>query len=135
MCSITFHGSLFFFLTIVYVILFLFLCVWQNAVERAPSFLGGWAGIYCVNIFVVAWVFVVGFGFGGWASMLNFVNQVNTFGLFTKCYQCPPKTHKAWVVEYCSLIITKLLILSKQYLLGISIHMQVCKEIFICNLF
>ncbi|KAK7851836.1 auxin transporter-like protein 3 [Quercus suber] len=65
----------------------------ENAVERPPSFLGGWAGSYTMNIFVVVWVFVVGFGFGGWASMLNFIRQVDTFGLFTKCYQCPP--HKA----------------------------------------
>ncbi|MCE3049795.1 Auxin transporter-like protein 3 [Datura stramonium] len=65
----------------------------ENAVEQPPSFLGRWVGLYCTNIFVVAWVFIVGFGFGGWASMVNFVHQINTFGLFTKCYQCPP--HKA----------------------------------------
>ncbi|KAG7032783.1 Auxin transporter-like protein 3, partial [Cucurbita argyrosperma subsp. argyrosperma] len=65
----------------------------ENAVERAPALLGGWAGLYSVNIFVVGWVLIVGFGFGGWASMLNFVHQVNTFGLFTKCYQCPPHKH------------------------------------------
>ncbi|KAF2296751.1 hypothetical protein GH714_001643 [Hevea brasiliensis] len=64
----------------------------ENAVER-PSFLGGWIGQFCMNIFVVVWVFIVGFGFGGWASMLNFIHQIDTFGLFTKCYQCPP--HKA----------------------------------------
>uniref|UniRef100_A0A6V7QXJ3 Amino acid transporter transmembrane domain-containing protein n=1 Tax=Ananas comosus var. bracteatus TaxID=296719 RepID=A0A6V7QXJ3_ANACO len=63
----------------------------ENAVERPPTFLGGWAGLYSVNCFVVVWVFVVGFGFGGWASMVNFIRQVDTFGLFTKCYQCPPK--------------------------------------------
>ncbi|KAL6984440.1 Auxin transporter-like protein 3 [Sarracenia purpurea var. burkii] len=62
----------------------------ENAVERPPSFLGGWTGLYCVNIFVVAWVLIVGFGLGGWASMLNFIHQIDTFGLFTKCYQCPP---------------------------------------------
>lgn len=65
----------------------------QNAVERPPSLLGGWAGSYAINSFVVVWVLIVGFGFGGWASMLNFIRQVDTFGLFTKCYQCPP--HKA----------------------------------------
>ncbi|XP_011012812.1 PREDICTED: auxin transporter-like protein 3 [Populus euphratica] len=65
----------------------------ENAVERPPPFLGGWVGLYCVNIFVMVWVFVVGFGFGGWASMLNFIRQIDSFGLFTKCYQCPP--HKA----------------------------------------
>lgn len=68
----------------------------QNAVERPPSFLGGWGGSFCMNIFVVGWVLVVGFGFGGWASMINFIRQIDTFGLFTKCYQCPP--HKVWVV-------------------------------------
>ncbi|CAK8566363.1 unnamed protein product [Lathyrus sativus] len=65
----------------------------ENAVERPPSILGGWVGLYSVNVFVAVWVLVVGFGLGGWASMLNFVHQVKTFGLFAKCYQCPP--HKA----------------------------------------
>ena len=45
--------------------------------------------MFVLNAFVVAWVLVVGFGFGGWASMTNFVRQIDTFGLFTKCYQCP----------------------------------------------
>ncbi|BAF26075.1 auxin transporter-like protein 3 [Oryza sativa Japonica Group] len=62
----------------------------QNAVERPPRFAGGWTGAYVINSFVVAWVLVVGFGFGGWASITNFVHQVDTFGLFAKCYQCPP---------------------------------------------
>ncbi|CAL4932875.1 unnamed protein product [Urochloa decumbens] len=62
----------------------------ENAVERPPKFAGGWTGAYVINSFVVAWVLVVGFGFGGWASITNFVQQVNTFGLFAKCYQCPP---------------------------------------------
>lgn len=44
--------------------------------------------MYVVNAFIVVWVTVVGFGFGGWASMTNFVKQVDTFGLFAKCYQC-----------------------------------------------
>lgn len=61
----------------------------QNAVERPPWFVGRWAGAYSINAFVVVWVLVVGFGFGGWASVTNFVHQVDTFGLFTKCYQCP----------------------------------------------
>ncbi|XP_062204893.1 auxin transporter-like protein 3 [Phragmites australis] len=62
----------------------------ENAVERPPKFAGGWTGAYVINSFVVAWVLVVGFGFGGWASITNFVQQVNSFGLFAKCYQCPP---------------------------------------------
>lgn len=66
-------------------------CDLQNAVERPPRFLGGWIGSYTINVFVVVWVFVVGFGFGGWASITNFVRQIDTFGLFTKCYQCPPQ--------------------------------------------
>ena len=48
--------------------------------------------MYSMNVFVVVWVFVVGFGLGGWASMMNFIQQVNTFGLFAKCYQCPHKS-------------------------------------------
>ena len=63
----------------------------ENAVERPPRGIGSWAGMYAANCFVVAWVLVVGFGFGGWASTVNFVRQVDTFGLFTRCYQCPPK--------------------------------------------
>ncbi|KAG8088914.1 hypothetical protein GUJ93_ZPchr0011g27991 [Zizania palustris] len=63
----------------------------ENAVERPPRALGGWAGTYAANSFVVVWVLVVGFGFGGWASTVNFVRQIKTFGLFTKCYQCPPR--------------------------------------------
>lgn len=64
----------------------------QNAAEKPPVFLPSWTGMYVVNAFVVGWVLVVGFGFGGWASMTNFVRQVDTFGLFAKCYQCkrPP---------------------------------------------
>ncbi|XP_022146211.1 auxin transporter-like protein 5 [Momordica charantia] len=62
----------------------------ENAVEQPPKFVGGWVGTCTINVFVVVWVLVVGFGFGGWASMTNFVGQINTFGLFAKCYQCPP---------------------------------------------
>uniref|UniRef100_A0A0D3HB62 Amino acid transporter transmembrane domain-containing protein n=1 Tax=Oryza barthii TaxID=65489 RepID=A0A0D3HB62_9ORYZ len=46
---------------------------------RPPRFAGGWTGAYVINSFVVAWVLVVGFGFGGWASITNFVHQVDTF--------------------------------------------------------
>lgn len=62
----------------------------QNAAEKPPFFLPNWTAMYAVNAFVVIWVFVVGFGLGGWASMTNFIRQVDTFGLFAKCYQCPP---------------------------------------------
>lgn len=61
----------------------------QNAIEQPPKYFGRWVGTYVINIFVVVWVLIVGFGFGGWASMVNFIHQIDTFGLFTKCYQCP----------------------------------------------
>ena len=62
----------------------------QNAVEQPSKYFGGWVGAYTINAFVIGWVLVVGFGFGGWASMINFIHQIDTFGLFTKCYQCLP---------------------------------------------
>ena len=71
------------------IILIVKLAVMQNAVEQPPKFMGRWVGTYVINVFVVVWVLVVGFGFGGWASMVNFIHQIDTFGLFTKCYQCP----------------------------------------------
>ncbi|KHN20003.1 Auxin transporter-like protein 5 [Glycine soja] len=64
----------------------------QNAVEQPPRLVGRWVGAYTINLFVVVWVLVVGFGFGGWASMVNFIHQIDTFGFFTKCYQCPTPT-------------------------------------------
>eukprot|EP01018_Ginkgo_biloba_P027958 Gb_28004 [translate_table: standard] len=51
-----------------------------------------WKVMFGISGFVATWVFVVGFGFGGWASMTNFSRQIHTFGLFEKCYQCPSKS-------------------------------------------
>uniref|UniRef100_UPI003F778709 Auxin transporter protein 1,Soluble cytochrome b562 n=1 Tax=Arabidopsis thaliana TaxID=3702 RepID=UPI003F778709 len=62
----------------------------QNAAEKPPFFMPSWTAMYVLNAFVVVWVLIVGFGFGGWASVTNFVRQVDTFGLFAKCYQCKP---------------------------------------------
>ncbi|CAI9769040.1 unnamed protein product [Fraxinus pennsylvanica] len=65
----------------------------ENAVEQPSKYFGRWLGTYIINIFVAVWVLIVGFGFGfgGWASVTNFIHQIDdTFGLFTKCYQCPP---------------------------------------------
>ncbi|CAM6087530.1 unnamed protein product [Calypogeia fissa] len=62
----------------------------MNAVFKPPRLLRSWVMLYILNIFIVLWIIVVGVGFGGWASITNFVNQVATFGLFAKCYQCPP---------------------------------------------
>ncbi|XP_058729083.1 auxin transporter-like protein 4 [Vicia villosa] len=64
----------------------------QNAVEKPPFFLPSWTAVYVMNAFIVVWIFVVGFGFGGWASMINFIKQIDTFGIFAKCYQCPHPT-------------------------------------------
>ncbi|KAL1194059.1 Auxin transporter-like protein 1 [Cardamine amara subsp. amara] len=60
----------------------------RNAAEKPPFFFPNWVGVYVINAFVVVWVLVLGFGFGGWASMTNFIRQIDTFGLFAKCYQC-----------------------------------------------
>ncbi|XP_058737039.1 auxin transporter-like protein 2 [Vicia villosa] len=62
----------------------------QSAVEKPPFFIPSWTAMYIINTFIVAWVLVVGFGFGGWASMTNIIGQIDTFGLFAKCYQCNP---------------------------------------------
>ncbi|KAE8719121.1 Auxin transporter-like protein 3 [Hibiscus syriacus] len=67
----------------------------RNAVEQPSKYFGRWVGAYTINMFVVVWVLIVGFGFGGWASMTNFIHQIDTFGLFTKCYQCPPPASAA----------------------------------------
>jgi auxin influx carrier (AUX1 LAX family) len=64
-------------------------CLQQNAAEKPPFFLPSWTGMFVLNMFIVVWVLVVGFGLGGWASMVNFIRQIDTFGLFAKCYQCP----------------------------------------------
>lgn len=50
-----------------------------------------WKVMFGLSAFVGSWVFVVGFGFGGWASMTNFSRQIHNFGFFDKCYQCHPK--------------------------------------------
>ncbi|KAE8726459.1 Auxin transporter-like protein 1 [Hibiscus syriacus] len=64
----------------------------RNAAEKPPFFMPSWTAMYAFNAFVVVWVLVVGFGFGGWASMTNFIRQIDTFGLFAKGYQCKPPT-------------------------------------------
>lgn len=65
----------------------------QNAVFKPPAILRSWAVLYVINIFIILWILVVGVGFGGWASITNFIKQVANFGLFAKCYQCPPRKH------------------------------------------
>lgn len=62
----------------------------KNAAKKPPFFLPSWTAVYALNTFTIIWVLVIGFGLGGWASMANFIKQVDTSGLFAKCYQCPP---------------------------------------------
>ncbi|CAM6025434.1 unnamed protein product [Sphagnum balticum] len=62
----------------------------QNAVVRPPFFMQSWIAIYLVNIFIVIWTVVIGIGWGGWASVTTFKDQIKTFGVFAPCYQCPP---------------------------------------------
>ncbi|KAK7294662.1 hypothetical protein RJT34_17552 [Clitoria ternatea] len=64
----------------------------QNAAEKLLFFIPSWTAMYVFNAFVVVWILVVGFGFGGYASITNIMKQINTFGLFAKCYQCKPPT-------------------------------------------
>ncbi|CAN6468218.1 unnamed protein product [Victoria cruziana] len=45
--------------------------------------------MFFLSASVAVWVFIFGFGFGGWASMTKFVQQIQSFGFFDKCYQCP----------------------------------------------
>ncbi|CAA6669121.1 unnamed protein product [Spirodela intermedia] len=44
---------------------------------------------FWISAFIAVWVFILGFGFGGWASGTTFLRQIRSFGFFDKCYQCP----------------------------------------------
>ena len=65
-----------------------FPCV-QNSAVKLPPFLPSWTLMFILNGSIVVWCLVVGVGFGGWASIENLVKQINTFGFFDNCYQCP----------------------------------------------
>lgn len=47
-----------------------------------------WMLMFLFNGMIVLWIVIVGCGFGGWASITNFVRQISSFGFFDKCYQC-----------------------------------------------
>ncbi|KAJ7562629.1 hypothetical protein O6H91_03G078100 [Diphasiastrum complanatum] len=64
----------------------------KDASEKPPFWIPSWTAIYILNVFIILWVLVVGFGFGVWASITNLAKQIHTFGIFAKCYQCPSKT-------------------------------------------
>lgn len=69
--------------------------------EKPPRFLPSWTAVYGVNIVLCVWILVVGLGFGGWASVTNFIKQIETFGIFAECYQCPVKSvHSVANVSY-----------------------------------
>ncbi|KAI4993631.1 hypothetical protein ZWY2020_007944 [Hordeum vulgare] len=61
----------------------------QERRGAAAAVRGRRTGTNVINAFVVEWELVVGYCFGAWASITNVVRQIDTFGLFTKCYQCP----------------------------------------------
>lgn len=61
----------------------------EASVWRPPKLLQNWFNMFCISGFVATFVFVVGFGLGGWASFTNFVHQIDSFGFFQACYQCP----------------------------------------------
>lgn len=60
----------------------------EDAAEKPGKWMPSWKGIVFFNTFIICMIFVLGFGFGGWASISNLISQVSTFGVFEKCYQC-----------------------------------------------
>ena len=49
---------------------------------------GGWVTQLTLCVFLFIWFLVFGVGFGMWASILNLVQNVNTYSAFAECYQC-----------------------------------------------
>lgn len=43
---------------------------------------------FAVNWFIIVVTLVTGLGFGGYASVNGFINSLNKFGFFAKCYNC-----------------------------------------------
>ncbi|KAJ7526716.1 hypothetical protein O6H91_16G019600 [Diphasiastrum complanatum] len=60
----------------------------ENAAEKHGAWLPGPRGIIQLNVFIIVLILILGFGFGSWASITNLVNQIKTFGVFGKCFQC-----------------------------------------------
>lgn len=60
----------------------------KDAVEKMGKWMPSWMGLVTLNTIIIIIIFVLGVCFGGWASVTNLVDQVNTFGVFDKCYQC-----------------------------------------------
>ncbi|KAL3149585.1 Lymphocyte transmembrane adapter 1 [Trebouxia sp. C0010 RCD-2024] len=55
---------------------------------KQPFLPGGWATQLTLCVFLFIWFLVFGVGFGMWASILNLVQNVNTYSAFAECYQC-----------------------------------------------
>lgn len=63
-----------------------------NAVIKPPAFLGrNWNVSFLISGFTFVTVLVLGVGFGGYASIHTLIQQIDTFGVFESCYQCPAK--------------------------------------------
>jgi len=62
----------------------------QNEAEKPnkPRRIVGWQGMVVLNLMVVLLIFTLGTGFGSWASVEDVIDQIKTFGVFQKCYQC-----------------------------------------------
>ncbi|CAM6091757.1 unnamed protein product [Calypogeia fissa] len=60
----------------------------QTAAEKTSKFLPRGKAMLLTNVAVVVIIATLGTGLGGYASIYNIVKQINTFGLFEKCYQC-----------------------------------------------
>ncbi|KAK9807255.1 hypothetical protein WJX73_003504 [Symbiochloris irregularis] len=61
----------------------------DNAPKPPPSFLArSWKLAFAISLFIGSILFVFGFGFGAWASILSLKQNGDTFGAFAACYQC-----------------------------------------------
>lgn len=80
--------SVFIIPCVAYLIVFKTPAARQNAAEKPAKWMPRWKGIVALNVLIIAIIFVLGFCLGSWASIANVAQQVRTFGVFEKCYQC-----------------------------------------------
>lgn len=61
----------------------------QVALRQPPRpILRSWTFILITNIIIVVGFATIGLGFGMWSAIANFINKIDTLGVFAKCYQC-----------------------------------------------
>jgi len=63
----------------------------EETAETMAKPLPKWTKLYLVrrlNWFLAGSLFVFGVGVGGWASVSNFIKQIENFDYFAECYQC-----------------------------------------------